>query len=401
MLMLLKLSNHRQKCFILFLLCHVLILKSHANDLNFHGFIAQGIAKNPDSDFISDDDNISFDLTEIGLNFSYQYTPTISFAGQAVYLNGGNRFVEGAKLDYLLVDWNFYRSESTQSHLYAGRIKNLHWLYSSTRDVPVTRPSIILPQSIYLDGARDLAIGGDGIAFSHSYSTEALGEFDFTISSTFSPISADDVRNLIGDFSRGRLEHIKDLQASLYWHSQQMPLSFGVAVTDATFDYEKGDNDVLLDGRIRLKRFYLNMQYLTEKWTFSSELIQEQLILDDLLFPNFSSSTIGQGGFVQTQYRAFDLFEVLIRYERYYANKDDRDGEQAFINSGGTIPAYFSFQHDFTVGFSYEFTHNLKLDIEHHWINGTARLTPIIIPNVVANPQARRQLTVAQLSYWF
>ena len=377
------------------------ISEQYSDKLNVHGFISQGIANNKGSNFISDDDGITFELTEIGLNFSYQLTDSIRFAGQTSYLNGGNRYDEGLTLDYLLVDWNFYSSNNSQGHFYAGRIKNYHWLYSSIRDVPVSRPSIILPQSIYLDAARDAAIGGDGLAFAYSYSNESLGKFDFTISSSFNDFTSDETRNLIGDFAQGNVEHKDDLQASLYWTLNSIPLTFGIAITDSLFNYENGENDILINGDIDLLRYYINVEYFTEKWTLSAEFIQEELQLSELFFNDFSLQRIGQGGFVQAQYRPNHRFKMLMRYERYYGDKDDRDGEQAFIDSGGAIPAFFSFQHDFTLGFSYDISANFRVDIEHHWVTGTARLTPIIIPDVVINSEKNWQLSVAQISYWF
>ena len=43
-----------------------------------------------------------------------------------------------------------------------GRIKTAYGLYNTTRDVPFTRPSIILPQSIYFERTRNLTVSADG-----------------------------------------------------------------------------------------------------------------------------------------------------------------------------------------------------------------------------------------------
>lgn len=46
-----------------------------------------------------------------------------------------------------------------------GRVRLRLGLYNDTRDVAFTRPSILLPQSIYFDRTRELQISGDGILF--------------------------------------------------------------------------------------------------------------------------------------------------------------------------------------------------------------------------------------------
>lgn len=389
-------------CFFIFLALTVntpnLVL---ANEIQLHGFISQGIIKNKNSSFITDDNDISFDLTEVGLNASYQFLPNLRIAGQAVYLNGGNRFDEGVRVDYLLADWTFYHSAVNQSHLYFGRIKNYHWLYSSTRDVPMTRPSIILPQSVYFDGTRDMSVGGDGVAFSNQYASENVGELDFTVSSSVAPISTDDTKSIIAKIANGKLTHKNDIQISLYWRPNMQPWKLGAAITDASFKYERGTQDVFTNGYFDLQRIYINAEYFGEQWSLSAELLQEKMILNGLLFSDFKRDTTGQGGFIQAQYHAYNNLQFLWRYERYFADKDDKSGNQLAQSSFGAVPSYFGYQHDVTAGLQYDFQCNLKLQLEHHWVKGTARLTPLIIPDPMANANEHWQISSVQLTYWF
>ncbi|WP_448245515.1 hypothetical protein [Thalassotalea agariperforans] len=406
--MLLKLPSKKAKpvnkpyyLLILYVVFFTVGTKALADEFQVHGFIAQGVVQNKGSNFVIEDDELTFDLTELGLNFSYQLSDSLRFAGQAVYLNGGNRFDEGLRVDYLLADWNFYNSEKNQSHLYIGRIKNYHWLYSSTRDVPMTRPSIILPQSVYFDGTRDMSVGGDGIAFSNKYASENIGEIDLTISSSKAPIPTGDTRSIVDPKTKGRLKHDADLQASIYWRPVALPWRFGFALTDARFKYESALDDIYDNGEIDLQRFYLNAEYFGEKWSLSAELLQEKMALTGLLFPEFSRPTTGQGGYLQSEYKVTQDIQLLARYERYFADKNDKSGNQLAASTFGAVPYYFGFQHDVTLGLTYHFDFNLKLQFEHHWVQGTARLTPLIIPDPTNNPQEHWQLTALQLMYWF
>ncbi len=92
---------------------------------------------------------------------------------------------------------------------------------------------------------------------------------------------------------------------------------------------------------------------------------------------------------------------MLARYGRYFADKNDKSGNQLAASTFGSVPYYFGFQHDVTLGLTYHFDFNLKLQFEHHWVQGTARLTPLIIPDPTNNPQEHWQLTALQLMYWF
>ena len=93
-------------CFFSLLCCLTIVFTAHADEsfyesLHFHGFVAQGIINANNSNFINDDESTSLELTEIGVNASYKIADDFRVAGQVVYLNGGNRYQAGARLDYL------------------------------------------------------------------------------------------------------------------------------------------------------------------------------------------------------------------------------------------------------------------------------------------------------------
>jgi len=413
MSMLLKLRNSRaiflNKGLIIITLfgCLFITHLSYANDIGgsddvqIHGFIAQGAIDVNGSNFVNDDHKASLELTEVGINASYQLTSDIRLAGQAVYLDGGNRYTKGVRLDYLLLEWALHNNENWQTKLYLGRIKNYHWLYSSTRDVPMTRPSIVLPQSVYFDGTRDMSIGGDGGAIATRYSHESMGDIDLTASMGISPISNEQTTLIMGSTSTGKLTHDNDFQASLYWTPNLSQWKFGLATTNADFTYKKGTDDRFINGGLGLKRFYANAEYQAENWTFSAEIIQEQLQLNGLLFPHFKNNAKGQGGFVQLQYDITPKLQLLSRYEHYYANKEDKHGKQLELNSFGTVPHFSGYQYDTTIGLKYRIYSDVELQFEHHWIQGTARLTPVLIPEPGVNKEEYWQLWALQLMYWF
>lgn len=376
-------------------------LAEEQTSVQVHGFIAQGVNKSQGSDFVNDNQGKSAELTEIGFNISYQMNSDLRLAAQAVYLNAGNRLAEGARIDYALLDWSLLQMPEDQLNVYLGRYKNYHWLYSSTRDVPMTRPSIVLPQAIYFDGFRDISVGGDGIAISYKKNHANWGDFDFNLSYGTSNISDKQAEIILSELAKGRMSHDLDYQASIFWQPQSSPWRFGIAALDSEFTYKQGREDNFLDAKIILQRYLLNARYEGEVWEFSGELMQERFLLDGFYSEDFQRDNFGQGFFIQSRYSFNENTRLLARVERFYANKDDRRGSQLAERSGGRVPEFFGFQHDAVLGMSLRLAEHLELQLEHHWFEGTARLTPVVVPNTEINNDKYWQLWAAQLMYWF
>ncbi|MDZ7901158.1 MAG: hypothetical protein U5L01_00810 [Rheinheimera sp.] len=156
-----------------------------AEDWTWHGFVSQGVIQARESNFVNNDGEVSSRINSV-----YQIDSDLKLSGQLMYLNGGNRFVDGLRIDYLFLNWTPRNTLDWQLDLYAGRFKNMHWAYSSTRDVAMTRPLIVLPQSVYFDSFRDIAVGSDGLAVRSTHNLN-IGELEFIWSWGSTPISRD------------------------------------------------------------------------------------------------------------------------------------------------------------------------------------------------------------------
>jgi len=377
---------------------------STSQDFQLHGFVAQGLIDVDGSDFVNDDGELSAELTEIGLNASYQLTSKFRLAGQVVYLDGGNRYAQGARVDYALIDWSALTTENWQVNIYLGRFKNNHWLYSSSRDIPFARPSIILPQSVYFDGFRDIAVGSDGIASKVSYSSDSYGNFDWQFSYGSSPLSDEQTTNVLSELAQGTTEQDYDTQTSLYWQPAFSSWRFGLSLLDATFTYDsagQGINDAFADSDFSFQFYTLNALYEGEKWEFSGEVYQQRFTIDGFYYPGFELDNIGQGYYLQSRYKLSDKITLLARYEDFYLNKDDKDGKKQEQNTGGLVPYYFGFHKDITLGLNYDITSNFSARMEYHWVRGAGRLTPVVVPNTQINDSEDWQMWAVQLMYWF
>ena len=371
-----------------------------AETLNWNGFVSQGLIQAQDSNFVNSDGDLSFELTEIGLNASYRLNQNLRLAGQVVYLNGGNRYREGVRIDYLFLDWQLQNSLNWQVNLHLGRYKNYHWLYSSTRDVPHTRPSIILPQSSYIDVFRDVALGQDGIALKATTSND-FGDWEANWSYGVSDISTEQMKNLLTPLARGELEQDFDHQMSLSWTPVSGVWRVGINLLDSDFTYQPGANDVLFQADVTTQRLMLNLSYFSEHWELASELVKERVIFNGGLFPGFVNDATAEGGFVQWRYFVSPKQTLLVRLDLFDRNNKDRNGTAFEATTGGAVPAYFGFMDQATLGYSWDFAKDWRLQAEYHRVKGTGRLAPIIVPDTLSNNNKYWDMWAIQIMHWF
>jgi len=366
-----------------------------------HGFLAQGIIDVDHSSYVSDSGKVSAELTELGINGSYKVTDNLRLTGQIVYLDGGNRYVDGARIDYALLDYGVFNDDEWLVNLYLGRFKNNNWLYSSTRDVPHARPSIILPQSVYFDGFRDIAMGSDGIALKVSRSIEGLGDFDFYANYGASSLDTEDVKLLLGDLVQGRGKQEYDAQMGIYWQPEFSSWQFGFSLLDSEFNYKRAETDLFANAEFSFQQYTTNALYEGESWEFSAELFQQRFVQKGFYFQDYLLERVGQGAYFQTRYQFNSQLSLLARYERFWADKDDKNGKKTEKATYGLVPSYFGYQNDVTIGASYDLSDSLRLQVEHHWVQGTSRLTPIVFPDIEVNNRESWSLWAAQIMYWF
>lgn len=368
-----------------------------ADDLKWHGFIAQGVIQADGSNFVNDDGDVSLRLTELGLNASYRINSDFRVAGQAVYINGGNRFVEGLRLDYLFLDWTLYNTLDTQVHLHLGRNKSYHRLYAATRDVPHTRPTIVLPQSLYIDVFRDVSIGIDGALFRAHFSRD-WGELDINWNYGEAPISSKQTKLFVSPTAIGDLDLTREHQGSFYYRFGNGQHQIGANFVNATFEYFPVPNDAFVAGTSQVKGRYFNYQYNGERWVITSELTRVQFVTTDFLAPGLRGNNTAEGGYLQAQYFFTPTLAGLARIDLYDSNRKDRGGSR--LEARG-IPSYFGYMDMATLGVSWDFAPNWRLQGEVHRVKGTGRMSPILVPDLEINVNEYWDVWALQVMYWF
>ena len=128
-----------------------------SGDLQIHGFASQAYIYTSDNDvFGNSDDNGSFGFTEIGINALLRPLPRLQLSAQGLSRRAGQGTSATPRLDFAVADYRLFSQDTNQFGIRVGRLKNPFGFYNDTRDVPFTRPSILLPQSIYFDRIRNV-----------------------------------------------------------------------------------------------------------------------------------------------------------------------------------------------------------------------------------------------------
>lgn len=370
------------------------------NNVHVNGFISQGIQQAQQTNFVNQDGDVSFELTEIGINGGWQFDEQLGVNGQVVYLNAGNRYPEGFRLDYLFLDWHAVSRPNLNVNIHIGRYKNYHWMYSATRDVPHTRPNNLLPQSIYFDSFRDIALGSDGIAIRANASND-LGDWVMDWSYGSSPINQQSTQQLLGPDADGKIEQEFTHQASAYWHSQSSDWMLGFNLLDSDFRYFNTPNDSFVMGNATVQRLSLVAQYQTQYWELASEILRERSIYSGVLFDGFSNDSSAEGGYVQFTWLPTARLDLMIRLDLYDLDRDDRNGQLLALSSNGAIPNYFGFMDTGTLGLKFQLHDNLQLQAEVNRVRGAGRLTPLLVKDAQTANSEYWNMWSIQLMYWF
>ncbi len=352
-------------------------------DLKVHGFVSQGLVHTTDNNFLGQsDDRISRDFREIGVNASWRVVPDVQLSAELLSHRTGGTDDGSVRLDYGLVDWTGFSSERGRAGLRLGRLKTAYGLYNKTRDVAFTRPSIILPQSIYFERTRNLTVSADGAEFY----AERYGEAG-SLTASFAlgkPKTQTEAAKVALFLSRppGELEArlAPDLQLLYEGAGNRYRLAFTALRLDLS--YRPGAADRLRAGRFRLIPLIFSGQYNAERWSLTGEYAIRRTSVTDFgpFFPD--SHAVGQSYYLQASYQLAPQWEVLLRYDAFYADKDDREGK-AFA-AATRQPAFSRFARDWTAGVRFDVTPEFMLRAEYHHVTGTGFLAAQDNPDVRA-----------------
>ncbi|PKO46233.1 MAG: hypothetical protein CVU29_06785 [Betaproteobacteria bacterium HGW-Betaproteobacteria-22] len=341
--------------------------------LQVHGFVSQGMVNTTGNNFLGDsDDSISYDFREIAVNASYLARPELLFSAQVMSHRAGESDNGDPDIDYAFVDWTAFTGNWGRVGVRLGRVKNAFGLYNATRDVPFTRAGVILPQSIYFERTRKLSLSSDGVSF---YADKSTNVGTFSAEATLGKPGLDKSSEAaIIPNTKGHFETDFTQLYQLKYESPTGQYVFALTHVNLGVSYRRAVNDTLQSGGFHFDPTLLSAQYNAENWSLTSEYARRPISLRGFgAIPNVGQ--VGESYYVQGTYRVMPDWEIMLRYDAAYSNRDDRHGT-SFAKKTGR-PGFTQYSKDWTLGLRYDVTPAFMLRAEYHAIEGTSILPPL------------------------
>jgi hypothetical protein len=346
-----------------------------SDTLQFHAFAALNPISTSANNFFGDTDNdISFEFWELGINASWRPRPELLLSAQLTARRAGEEDDGSPRLDYGLISYTFLNSNTARSGIRLGRVLNPLGLYNETRDVAFTRNSILLPQSIYFDRTRDIALSGDGFQLFSNHTTR-LGDFYLQFNGGL-PRTDDDGRTrraVLGTNAFGDFEPEPSFLGRLLYEVDGGRLRFAISGGSVKLDYEaNGPADPTPNGQFDFRPLFLSVQHNAEKYTITSEFGPRTIKTKGFGGPD--QTTTGESFYIEGLYRFSPRWEAFLRYDTLFVDRNDRQGNTFAARDPLNRPHYTRFAKDLTAGITWRLNRSALIRAEYHYVDGTAWL---------------------------
>ena len=379
------------------LACQPALAAGAMDTLQVHGFISQAWLVSDDNDFFgpSSESGGSYQYTELGANLSFRPHPDLLVAAQVLSRRtGGEADDLQPVLDHGIIDYEWLSTNERRLGMQLGRFKNPFGFYNQTRDVAFTRPSILLPQSIYFERTRSLALASDGLSV---YDEEYLDSGTLRLQAGVgNPQAGRDLDDALGLGERpGSFDGKTSFIGQLLYEHEGGHVTAALSAADVEADYQNGKSGPG-DGTFRFQPWVLSLQYTDELWSLTAEYALRRIQLDGFDNPRRNTDTTGESWYLQYTRRFKDDWQWLLRYDVLTNDRDDPSGSR--FESAGGGPAYTRYAKDLTTGLQWRIHPQVLLAAEYHAIEGTGWL-PVM--DSAAAPEKYWNLFLMQASFRF
>ena len=372
--------------------------------LTLDGFISFGYMAASDNNFFGDKDGEDAFLTENVLKANYSFGHGFSVSGQLLYREAGDKYDGGVRVDFFQLDYHTHMFGEGSNTFTLGRFKNRQGLYNETRDIPYTRPSILLPQSVYLDISRNFLLTTEGAKVRTHLPME---ESDLFFELGYGENSPDDKFSeiTIAETAQGKWDSDNNHYFDVRWESRNLTLAYNF--TNVVVDYTPQPGAFInvnfmgmpipipmTPGQFETDFNTYSIQYRESDWELTMELSQREFITAGFSGPNAGGVTDVNGGYLQFRYFINDAWTTLIRY-------DDVELDFVLAGQGINVPEDLKNSTDLTLGLSWTINEDWQLMFEHHFVEGGAWLPPLTKTQILPPLTPDWGITAMQVSMKF
>lgn len=349
---------------------------------NIYGFITQGYFKSTDNNFYGKSKDGSFDFTEVGVGGEYSASDFLSASGLLLSRRAGLADDGHVRVDNLVFDIKAYRGENSVTGVRLGRNKIPFGFYNATRDVSFTRPTLLLPQSIYHDHSRNFLINADGLeAYHDRWDDDSYTKFNFLYEKTNGINNPQTETYFLGMNWPGELDSDYATGLVLNHAFNQGKTRVAAYYGHLPVKYKPGQMDPMPAGTIITDVVWLSAQHeILPKLTITAETFLPRITHNGFGPIITDRSTYPLGWYVQGTYAYTAEWELYGRFDQSYRDKHDKNGELFAAATGR--PAHMVYADDWTIGANYYPSANWMISAEFHRIKGTAFLPALDNPDI-------------------
>ncbi|KZY34127.1 hypothetical protein A3752_01250 [Oleiphilus sp. HI0081] len=375
--------------------------------INWHGFVSQSFVLTDENDFLGSSSDGSFKYNSVGLNGSWKATNSLQFSMQGLYKQIGNGEPKGTRLDFAILDWRLFDDFEYGLGLRAGRLKNPFGFFNETRDVAVTRPSLLLPESIYIDYLQEILHSSDSIGL-YGHREFQSGTLSFSTAFGEPIFNSHSVESILSTKTSGSFDNERASFTRLSFEPGSGAWRTALSYVQLDADFTPGAGETfqdltvtppLFEGELGLKALMLSFELSIDKWRFTTEIQRRDIEVDNIFAGNKNVEKF-IGYYVQVDYQLSPNMQVYVRQDEAYRFKDDKDGSD--YEAGDPINRYArnAFAKDSTIGISYAPSFEWMFSIEFHAVNGTFWLPDLENPDM-EKQRKHWNMFLAQVAYRF
>ena len=342
-----------------------------ANDIDVYGTLAQGYIHTDQNNYFGDSTRGSFDFRELGIGASAQLSENLRVSGLLMSRKAGSTANGKISVDYLVADYAAYKDSSNTVGIKVGRQKIPFGFYNETRDIAETRPSVLLPQSIYFDNARQFLINADGAQiYGEHWSNGSYTKVSLNFMKTNGVNNVETETYFLGFDAPGYVTGHLAKGLKIEYSNGDTELSAWLA--DEPIEYVQGQYDFLGSGKVHVNSAVLSARHTFNQFVLTSEVFTAKTSYSGFgqYYPDFSVYPLG--AYIQGEWIASDKWQFYTRYDASYTDSHDMNGSALAHKTGKPATAFFA--KDSMVGARYRFTPTTSLSAELHSVHGTVWL---------------------------